>query len=264
MILYNQNIWGNTDNPVGNRHTKIRGMVDELVPDVICMQECNPWLSRVGDFPMQEVLLPEYLEVLPEKAGENFTPIFYRKDTLELVEGGWFPFEGKNDEGSKSVTWAVFKEKATGKKFGMFSTHFWFMAKDETDAQQRRENAQALCAVAKQIKDKYNIPVIATGDLNSAVETGQTMAGYEEMIAQGMKDVRYLAKETTEKLTLHEYPKHDGNGNFISYEENYCTLDYVFAYNEDMIELESFDVLDHEEAMLSSDHCPLVVEFYLK
>ena len=79
-----------------------------------------------------------------------------------------------------------------------------------------------------------------------------------------MQDVRYLAKKTTDKLTLHVYPKHDGNGNFISYEENYCTLDYVLAYNEDMMELESFDVLDHEEAMLSSDHCPVVIEFTCK
>ena len=184
---------------------------------------------------------------------------------MELVEGGWFPFEGKNDEGSKSVTWAVFTEKASGKKFGAISTHFWFMAKDETDAQQRRENARVLCAVAKEMRDKYQIPVLATGDLNSAVETGQTMAGCEEMLAQGMKDVRHLAKRTTDKDTLHEYPKHDGNGHFISYNgDNYCTLDYVYAYNEDMMKLENFDVLDDRTAMLSSDHCPLVLEFYLR
>ena len=109
--------------------------------------------------------------------------------------------------------------------FGMFSTDFWFMEKDETDAQQRRENAQVLCAVVKQIKEKYNIPVLAAGDLNSAEATGQTLAGYED---------------------------------------NYGTLDNVFAYNENVFEMESFDVLTHREAMLSSDHCPVIVEFTLK
>ena len=86
MILYNQNIWGNTDKPIGNRHILIREMVDEIRPDVVTLQECNPARSRVGEYPMQEMLKPEYLEVLPEKADVNFAPVFYRTETLEFAE----------------------------------------------------------------------------------------------------------------------------------------------------------------------------------
>ena len=85
MILYNQNIWGNTDKPIGNRHILIREMVDEIRPDVVTLQECNPARSRVGEYPMQEMLKPEYLEVLPEKADVNFAPVFYRTETLDYV-----------------------------------------------------------------------------------------------------------------------------------------------------------------------------------
>ena len=179
MILYNQNIWGNTDKPIGNRHILIREMVDEIRPDVVTLQECNPARSRVGEYPMQEMLKPEYLEVLPEKADVNFAPVFYRTETLEFLEGGFFPFEGKNFGTSKSATWAVFTEKSTGKRFGMISTHFWFKAVDETDTQQRRENAKAVCKVAYDIQAKYNIPVLVAGDLNS---TDATNSIVEEFI----------------------------------------------------------------------------------
>lgn len=263
MILYDQNIWGNTDNPVGNRHTLIREMVDEILPDVITMQECSPTLSRIGDYPMPVVLQPEYLEVLPEKAGLNFTPVFYREATLKLLEGGYFPFEGKNDEDSKSATWAVFEEKATGKRFAMISTHFWFKAADESDNQQRMENARAVCKVAKELDEKYNIPVLVAGDLNSSNHTGQGMGGYDEFIRQGMKDVRYVAKASCDTDTLHNYPVHDGTGRYISTDEPYCTLDYVFVSKEDAMSIESFGVETTQKALLSSDHCPLIVKFEL-
>ena len=85
MILYNQNIWGNTDKPIGNRHILIKEMIDEIRPDVVTLQECNPARSRVGEYPMQDMLKPGYLEVLPEKADVNFAPIFYRTETLDYV-----------------------------------------------------------------------------------------------------------------------------------------------------------------------------------
>ena len=37
MILYNQNIWGNTDKPIGNRHILIKEMIDEIRPDVVTL-----------------------------------------------------------------------------------------------------------------------------------------------------------------------------------------------------------------------------------
>lgn len=261
MILYNQNIWGNTDKPIGNRHILIKEMIDEIRPDVVTLQECNPARSRVGEYPMQDMLKPGYLEVLPEKADVNFAPIFYRTETLEFVEGGFFPFEGKNFGTSKSATWAVFTEKDTGKRFGMISTHFWFKAVDETDTQQRRENAKAVCKVAYDIQAKYNIPVLVAGDLNSTDATNLTLAGYEEMISHGMKDVRKLARKTCDTYTFHSNPQHDGNGTYIYSEDPYMTLDYVFVSDETKIDAKSFEVLVYERALISSDHCPVIVEF---
>ncbi|MBQ4259709.1 MAG: hypothetical protein IJB84_05555 [Lachnospiraceae bacterium] len=263
MILYNQNIWGNTDQPVGNRHIMIREMIEEICPDVVTMQECNPTRSRVGEYPMQEILQPEYLEVLPEKADANYAPIFYRAETVEFVEGGFCPFSGKNFGTSKSFTWAVFVERATGKRFGVVSMHFWFKAIDETDAEQRRENAREVCGAVNEIKNKYSIPVLAAGDLNSTDATNHTLAGYEEMIYQGMKDVRELAKHSCDTHTIHSYPVHDENGNYISADEPYRTIDYVLVSDENLIDAESFEVSTHQKALLSSDHCPMVIAFYL-
>ena len=47
MILYDQNIWGGTAKPLGNRPLLIRDMIYRFSADVLCFQECNPVTMRM-------------------------------------------------------------------------------------------------------------------------------------------------------------------------------------------------------------------------
>ena len=86
MRLYDQNIWGNfsaSEHCIANRNVLIRELIEEYCPDVCCFQECNPSTSRSGDTPIQEILKPDYAEVMPETAEKNFTPVFYNINVLK-------------------------------------------------------------------------------------------------------------------------------------------------------------------------------------
>lgn len=266
MRIYNQNIWGNfsaEDHCIANRNLLIKEMIEECSPDVCCFQECNPMTSRSGDTPIQEILKPDYVEIMPETVDKNFTPVFYNKSKFELIECGFMPFEGFNDHGSKSINWGVFKEKKTGILFAVASVHFWWMSRGEIDENQRRENAKASVKIARNIYEKYNIPVFVTGDLNSGEKNNQGIGGYNEMIKLGMKDVRDIAKETDFSDTCGDYPIME-NGVFVKGGELTCTIDYMFVLGEELIQAEKFKVNNSKKARVSSDHSPLVFDFKMK
>ena len=162
MRLFDQNIWGNMkpDQCIANRNRLIEGLIKAYDPDVCAFQECNPKTSRAGDTPIAELLSPAYDEVCPEFADRNFTPLFYRRDRVELIDGGWFLFEGKNDKNSKSVTWAILREKKTQKALAVLSVHFWWKWESEEDTAQRRANAAQLVAFCEQLRETYGLPII--------------------------------------------------------------------------------------------------------
>ena len=117
MRIYNQNIWGNMkpEHKIANRNLLIHGLISKYDPDVCGFQECNPKTSRAGDTPIASLLSDFYNEVFPENADHNFTPLFYHRERMTCIDCGWFLFDGKNDKNSKSVTWAILEEKASGK-----------------------------------------------------------------------------------------------------------------------------------------------------
>lgn len=259
MIIYDQNIWGNLEGPIANRNRIIRELIDDVNPDFCCFQECNPQTSRKETDPIQEILKPIYLEACPQYADKNFTPVFYKADKFDFTDGGYFAFEGLNDAGSKSITWAVFEEKETKKRIAIASTHFWWMARGEVDNNQRVENAIVVHSIAKEVIQKYNCPFIVSGDFNSG-ENKQTLSGYNKMTELGMKDVRFLAKKTDNSETCGECPVLE-NGEYVRGTDAVTTIDYSFVYGNVPVLFNRFEVVKSEKAKISSDHRPLVIEF---
>lgn len=236
-------------------------MIEELKPEICCFQECNKKTSRSGDTPIQEILKPTYIEALPEKADENYTPIFYNPNMVEFIEGGYFPFEGLNGDGSKSVTWVLFKEKLTDKKVIIMSVHFWYMAESEKDNLQRQENAKVVANLAKKLNEVHNVPVLVAGDLNSG-DTDQGTGGYDKMVELGMNDIRFLAKETDNAKTCSsDYPAMREDGIYENSAMPDCTIDYIFVYEAAPINANKFFVFNTQKARNSSDHLPLILDF---
>ena len=263
ICLYSHNIWGNMPKEarIANRNDLIRDIIFELEPDFCNFQECNPKTSRAVDNAIQKIISEKYAESNAEHAGENFTPVFYKKDRFAELGGGFILFDGLNDANSKSITWGLFEDKKDGKKLAVVSTHFWWQFRGDIDNDQRVANAVQLKDVCDKIAEKYgDIPIIVSGDHNSGENAPQSTSGYDSLIANGFTDVRYTAKCTTDTHTLHEYPILTEAEIYIPGNKPFRTIDYVFAYGQKLIVTE-FSVLADDRARTTSDHCPIVVKF---
>ena len=261
--LYNQNIWGNTKMPIGDRNRMILSLVNDYTPDFCALQECNPRTSRAGDDPMQELLGEYYAEAAPDKWNENFTPLFYRKDAWKLIDSGFLPYDGENDGLSKSVTWGVFERIADGYRVGFASTHFWYKHRGPEDSELRISNARQLKEVCDAAAAKYSVPFVVSGDFNNGF--GRDGAPHDNepylfMLENGFADVRHKAAVTTDSPTIHSTPEHDENNKYSCDELPSSTIDFIFTYGKHL-DCSRFDVLTGHTALSSSDHCPMIAEF---
>lgn len=262
ITLYSHNIWNSI--PAGYRNTLVRSLVSDFDADVCTFQECGPKSSRVGDPSITALMEDVYEEAAPEFAGVNYTPVFYRRNRFICVDCGYFVYDGFNDALSKTVTWAVLEEKESGRRFAFASTHFWWMFRGEEDTNQRVQNAQQLKDVCDGIVAKYNIPIIIGGDFNNGKNSPQIGIPYEKMLTMGFRDIRYLARVSTdEEFTCRDsYPilKDDGSFEKCPVKPEYC-IDYIFLYGSDTVKVESFHIETNDKALSASDHCPLIGVF---
>lgn len=263
--LYDQNVWN--VNPIDNRSVLVREMVREFDADFCTFQECGPYTSRTGKTPLPVLMSDEYAEVCPEKADVNYTPVFYKKDKYTVIEAEYHVYTGFNDVNSKTLSWGVFENKQTGEKIAICSTHFWFKARGEIDDLQRLQNANELKEACDYIVEKYDIPVIISGDLNTGRDAETGDKPYHYLIKLGFRDVRKIAEDTTDGYTYHDYPVLDEEkGIYVNKPDAlpFCDLDYVFVYGKDTIKANKFEILTSEKALNSSDHCPLQATFEFK
>jgi len=150
------------------RKDDLAKVILENNPELIGMQEV---------YTLQAHGLEKYLKDYswfgpPRDDGKNKgerNPIFYKKDRLELLEQNTFWLsETPETPGSQSwdsackriVTWGKFRDKATGKIFFQFNTHF-----DHKGPQAREMSAKLLVARVKQIAGAT--PFFVTGDFNT-------------------------------------------------------------------------------------------------
>ncbi len=137
---------------------------------------------RVDLAGLQEVLVSQLRDLeerLPDFAwigvgrsdgaeGGEFSPVFYRREALELLDQGTFWLsETPEVPGSRSwdaalpriVTWGRFQERDTGRTFFHFNTHF-----DHKGVEARAQSAMLLVGRIRHIAGQD--PVVLTGDLN--------------------------------------------------------------------------------------------------
>lgn len=251
----------------------------------------------------------------------NFTPIFYDPEKVTLIEADFVPYGERDEEGyhlldmtrpeppypyyyymhndyfSKSLTWAVFEEKGSGKKFGFISTHFYYkVTPDGNEA--RVTNAKVLLAEVEKMLSKYPcLPIFAGGDLNCNVSSDP----YKTLTEAGLIDVQMLARKTDGRKTFHGYPfydpkfvegvkyteidkkirdnSEDNNAKRENIIDGYIGMwtewtgvegsydvgiDHVFVNSTEGLDLALFQIVANKMALLSSDHCPLIVDFDIK
>ncbi len=262
ITLYSHNIWNHK--VAGFRNKLTRSIISEFNPDVCTFQECGPNSCRKDSPDIVSLMSDVYLEASPEIADRNYTPVFYKKDKFRLIDKGYLVYDGLNDENSKSVNWAVLEDKETRKKYAFASTHFWWMARGEVDADQRVENAKQLKEICDKIIEKYSVTVIIGGDFNNGKGSEQGDKAYTEMLKMGFRNACCMAEEKCDnEFTCREANpilKEDGTFGKCDVLPHIC-IDYIFVYGNFDVGVKKFHIETSDTALTSSDHCPLVCWF---
>ena len=220
----------------------------------------------------------------------NNTPLFYNPTTTTLVhaEYYWYKYQtdartyadctlcqngthtseddhhynSANDAASKSATWGVFQDKATGKQYAVISTHMCTRSNYIRLLQSRE-----LLTLIETIKSTYNCPIFLGGDMNGDYND----MNYRTFIDEG--NYRDIAKDecatqfSDELGTTHGYPSLDTTtgmmlpypGTMANYDSN-C-IDCIFGINDDQISYKVLGVIADDRSESSSDHLPIFIDF---
>ena len=177
-----------------DRRDALAGVVERENPDVAGFQEVLPdqrkWL---------EARFPGYAFVgdgrNADRVNGESSPIAFRKDRFESVKSGTFWLSETPDEpGSKSwkaalpriCSYAVLKDKATGKTFSFANTH--------TDHASEEAREKGMLLVIERMKEfSGDAPVVFVGDHNCLEYEKPAQA-----VAKLLKDAMYLSETPPE------------------------------------------------------------------
>lgn len=247
VISYNIRYTGERESD-GDNHWDYRrvasiNMVREERPAVMGVQEAlAPQLQFMADN------LPEYGHVGVgrddgKSAGEHMA-IFFLKDAVELEDWGTFWLSATPEEVSmgwdavcyRTCTWALMRNKATGKSFAVMNTHL-----DHRGVEARQ---QSMLLIAAKIKELIpaDMPVVLTGDFNSTTES-EIYAPLKSIL----RDARQTATES------------DHRGTFNGWGRSLSVIDHIFVRG---MEADRFTVLCDRNygAAYISDHYPIAVD----
>ncbi len=265
--IFIQNIYGHAPEtrPLAERVRLMCEIIDSYSPDILGFQECTPLARntyRFADY-LKTYGYNEVKVKATNSSGVNYTPLFYNPSTLEVLDKGYDYYTGdKNDSGSKSITWAIFKHKETGKIFAACSTHmFW-----QSDAgEDRIRNAKQLEERCKAIYAKYVCPVIAGGDFNTKMVT----TPIDNLKRAGLMHLYDISAFKNATASHHTYPEFSKDYGYYSTifepsKDPQGSIDHMMAYKADSLEFKNYYIDKEELALMTSDHCPIISDFIFK
>lgn len=147
-------------------------MIAYYAPDIVGMQEVLK--NQLDDLKNR---LPQYAALgvgrADGKEQGEYCSLFFKTERFDLVKNGDFGLSETPDSIGKKgwdaaceriVTWAILKDKTSGKQLAAFNTHF-----DHVGEVARRESAKLILDKIKVIAG--GLPVIVTGDFNGTIDS---------------------------------------------------------------------------------------------
>lgn len=186
------------------RYAATLAMLDDQKPDVFGVQEALDY---------QVKFISEYTPYKNVGVGRDdgkkrgeFMSIFYNKKTISLIKWGTFWLSETPDKPSKgwdaacyrTATWALLKDKRSGKKFFFVNTHL-----DHVGWEARRKGL-ALIVDRIDAMNPKGLPMILTGDFNMSSDREE----FNEL-RERMQDAREVAPITDHGTTYHGWGKVD-------------------------------------------------------
>lgn len=224
--------------------------------------------NKVDVMGTQEVLsnqLTDLLGSLPQysyvgvgrkdgKTAGEYSAVFYRKDKFEPLRSGTFwlsehpesvGVKGWDAAIERIVTWAVLKDKFTGKEFAFINTHF-----DHIGQVARRESAKLLLSKVGEIAN--GLPVIVSGDFNSTPDSEVIKILTNANSDNHLTDSRSVANEILgPSWTFH------GFGTVPL--ESRTIIDYIFLKNKVTVQQVSV-ISEMLGKIYLSDHNPVLIK----
>lgn len=247
-------------NSWNSRNLILEKLLKEYDFDIFGAQE--PYLVQLKDMMKY---LPEYTYLGKDITGgteelrRHYVPIFYKKDKFEVLRQGMFWLsETPNTPNSKGwdaysvrvCVWAQFKDKASGKEFYHFNTHF-----DHIGTTARQESAKLLIEKIKEIAGDN--PSFVTGDFNS----NQKSVPYNTIVTSGTVIDSY---SRAEEKTNANWPSFNGYKYISTPPANATRIDHVFVTNKGT-KVKSWQIINADYSQkYPSDHFPVLIEWCFK
>ena len=256
-------IWSDTP-AVKGRDLGVVKTILYYTPDVIGLQEASSTWYRSLKSLLKEtpykLTCTEQERVDSKYGNNNFTAIMYNSETVTLIESGVKPFVNKGNQYMKTMSWAYFEHKESGKRFVLLNTHFEAPGNDDAEKAEnleyRKKQAEEYVAFVEELEAKYNVPVLGTGDFNST--EGSDRANKHKPYATLVEKL-HEAKYTADKIsrpctTWHTF------GSMVSI-ANAGSFDHIFG--TDRVKFKYFNTLVDSFLMKTSDHCPIYADLVL-
>lgn len=178
-------------------------MIMDQKPDIFGLQEALDF-----QFKYLEEYCPGYKGIGVgredgRKEGEIMA-IFYNKKTIKLIKWGTFwlsetpekPSKGWDAACFRSATWALMKDKASGRKFYYVNTHL-----DHVGWEARKNGLKLIVDRIAEINPE-NYPMILTGDFNMRIERSEF-----DDLKKVMRNAREVAFKTDHHGTFNDWGK---------------------------------------------------------
>ncbi len=236
----------NETDPSAYRYSHTVNLVNTYTPDIICFQE----FRGKGCDAIQTALSAKYSEAAtPSMEHDTRTPVFYRTDKYTCIASdGAMMSVGTGGTLTKSYTYAVLKDKESGKQFAVIGLHGAV-----TTAEDRLSNSQQITALAVTLKSTYaDIPVFIAGDFNA----NDTEDAYWHYINSGYGDAE---TDASVERSVGYRTTHTAGGVALS---NKAAIDHVFYDASEARCLIHYVGTASEDELWASDH--LVVYADLK
>ena len=190
-------------------------MIQDQKPDVFGVQEAFDFQIRFIEDNFTDYDCVGVGRDNGKSEGEHMS-IFWNKKTIKMIKWGTFwlsetpekPSKGWDAACKRTATWALMKDKNTGKMFYFVNTHL-----DHRGSEARRQGLNLIVSRIDEINQK-GYPMVLTGDFNMKPDDA-ALTGLE----QRMQSARKIAPKTDNHATLNLWGK--GKADMV--------IDYIYV-----------------------------------
>ena len=222
------------------RYTATGKMLEDQKPDVFGVQEALEYQVRY----IEEMCGYESVGVGREngkKEGEHMS-IFWNKKTVSMLKWGTFwlsetpekPSKGWDAECFRTATWALMKDKKTGKKFYFVNTHL-----DHKGTEAQKNGLKLIVDRIAEINPD-GLPMVLTGDFNIEPKN----PALKDLEAR-MQSARNIAEKTDDHATYNGWGKSS------------TMIDYIYVSGFSSYPEYQTVTKRYEDRKFISDHYPI-------